>query len=128
VQKEILEAKPDAPLVVYAVFFEMVEDDRGAKARVDPRDLLDDPRATSYWDDAKVAGRWFDENVTKLGSRSGVEGRIEWDTFVLFGPDAEWALGRAPDHVSWGRPLYGERARLRDDLELLLAPKAAPGS
>lgn len=119
VQKEILEARPDAALRVYAVFFEMVDDDRGAKYRVDPKQLLDDPRVTTFWDEGKVAGRWFDENVTKLGAREGDPDRIEWDSFVLYGPNAGWEKG-PPDHVSWGRPLVQEAGRLGADLEAVL--------
>lgn len=117
-QKEILEAKPEANLRVYAIFFEMVEGDRGAKFRVNPKELLDDPRVTMFWDDRKVAGHWFDENVTKLGERQGDPNRIEWDSYVLFGPQAQWGEG-PPDHVSWGRPLVQEAERLRADLESL---------
>jgi hypothetical protein len=116
VQKEILEARPDADLRVYAIYFEMVAGDRGAKFRVKPSDLLDDPRVTMFWDDRKVAGRWFDENVTKLGAREGNPDRIEWDSFVLYGPNAKWEQG-PPDHVSWGRPLVQEAGRLKADLE-----------
>jgi len=122
VQKEILEGRPDAALRVYAIYFEMVDGDRGAKSKVDPKDLLDDPRVTSFWDDGKIAGRWFDENVTKLGERQGVSDRIEWDSYVLFGPQARWA-DSPPDHVSWGRPLVEETGRLRADLEGTLSPR-----
>jgi hypothetical protein len=122
VQKEILDAKPEANLRVYAIYFEMVEDDRGAKSRVNPKDLLDDPRVTSFWDDRKVTGRWFDENVTRLGERQGVANRIEWDSYVLFGPDAQWGES-PPDHVSWGRPLVQEAGRLGLDLEDALGAK-----
>jgi len=115
VQKEILEARPDADLRVYAIYFEMVEDDREAKSRVKPTDLLDDPRVTSFWDDRKIAGRWFDQNVTKLGEREGNPDRVEWDSFVLFDPQAQWGES-PPDHVSWGRPLVQEAGRLMDDL------------
>ncbi len=119
VQKEILEARPDAALSVYAIFFEMVDGDRGAKSRVKPSDLLDDPRVTSFWDDRKIIGRWFDENLTKLGEREGNPGRIEWDSFVLFSAGANWGDG-PPDHVSWGRPLVQEAGRLAMDLETAL--------
>ncbi len=119
VQKEILETRPDADLRVYAIYFEMVDGDRGAKSRVNPKELLDDPRVTMFWDDRKVAGRWFDENVTKLGAREGDPGRIEWDCFALFSAGANWGEGR-PDHVSWGRPLMQEAGRLAMDLEAAL--------
>ena len=116
VQKEILEPRPDAALRVYAIYFEMVDGDRGAKSRVNPKELLDDPRVTMFWDDRKIAGRWFDENVSKLGEREGNPDRIEWDSFVLFGPQAMWGES-PPDHVSWGRPLVQEAGRLKADLE-----------
>jgi hypothetical protein len=115
VQKEILDARPDADLRVYAIYFEMVEDDRGAKGRVNPKDLLDDPRVTSFWDDRKIAGRWFDENITKQGERQGEANRIEWDSYILFGREAQWGP-EGPDHVSWGRPLAQEAGRLATDL------------
>jgi hypothetical protein len=120
VQKEILEAQPEAALRVYAIYFEMVDGDEGARARVDPRELLDDPRVTSYWDERKVAGRWFDEHVTKLGSREGIEDRIEWDTYILYAGDVEWGPGSAPDRISWGRTLHGERMRLLGELGMAL--------
>jgi len=119
VQKEILEPRPNAALRVYAIYFEIVAGDRGAKFRVNPKELLDDPRVTMFWDDRKIAGRWFDENVTKLGAREGNPGRIEWDTFVLFSAGANWGDG-PPHHVSWGRPLVTEAARLARDLERVL--------
>ena len=115
-QKEILDAMPEADLRVYAIYFEMVADDLGAKSRVNPKDLLDDPRVTSFWDDRKLTGRWFDENVTKLGERQGDRNRIEWDTFILFPPEAQWG-DSPPPHVSWGRPLAREAGRLKIDLE-----------
>jgi len=116
VQKEILDEKPDSDLRIYAIYFEMTEGDRGAKSRVKPSDLLDDPRVTSFWDASKLAGRWFDENVTKQGERQGVPDRIEWDSYVLFGPEAQWGKN-PPPHVSWGRPLVQEAGRLKSDLE-----------
>jgi hypothetical protein len=115
VQKEILDAKPDADLRVYAIYFEMVEDDRGAKSRVNPKALLDDPRVTSFWDDGRIAGRWFDQNITRQGERQGDPNRIEWDSYVLFGREAHWGES-PPDHVSWGRPLVQEAGRLATDL------------
>lgn len=122
-QKEILDAHPEIELRVYAIFFEMVEGDEGARARVDPKELLDDPRVTIYWDERKVAGRWFDEHVTKLGSREGIEDRIEWDTYVLFGPEAEWSPDAPPDRIGWGRTLHGERMRLLQELHATFDPR-----
>lgn len=119
-QTNILEAKPDSDLRIYAIFFEVVAGDAGAKYEVDPRDLLDDPRVTHYWDERRLTGRWFDENVTRLGKRTGENDRIEWDTFILYGHDAEWS-DDPPRSISWGRPVISERSRLLRDLEGALA-------
>lgn len=111
---------PDADLRVYAIFFEIVAGDAGAKYEVEPRDLLDDPRVTLYWDERRLTGLWFDENVTKLGKRNGEEGRVEWDAFILYGDDVEW--GETPPHfISWGRPVIQEKARLLRELEAALS-------
>ena len=119
-QTNILEAKPDAAIRVYAIFFEIVAGDKGAKYEVDPRELLDDPRVTHFWDERRLTGRWFDENVTRLGKRTGEEGRIEWDTFILYDERAEWT-DEPPPTVSWGRPVIQEKTRLLRDLEATLA-------
>ena len=47
--------------------------------------------------------------------REGVSGRIEWDTYVLYGPEARWSE-ESSEHVSWGRPLAQEAGRLKSDL------------
>ncbi len=119
-QEEILEANPDADFRVYAIFFEIVTTDRGAKQSVDPKSLLDDPRVTMYWDDDRAAGRWFDEHVTHVGRRENERDRIEWDAYVVYDAGATWTE-RPPLHVSWGRPLIQERMRLSRDLEGSLA-------
>ena len=117
-QSNILEKNPSAKLRVYAVFFEMVSGDEGAKHKVSPHDLFDDPRVRVYWDERKVLGRWYDENVTRLGKRRGEDDRIEWDTFILYGADAKW--GEPYNQLSWGRPLNQERERLASGLEIAL--------
>lgn len=104
---------------MYAIFFEMVRSDEGAKGRVDPRELLDDPRVTLFWDDGKRIGRWYEENVTKLGRRSGQDDRVEWDAYFLYAANAHWNDRRHPV-VSWGRTVFAERERLARDLDNLL--------
>lgn len=122
-QSGLLEAHPEADVRVYAIFFEATEGDRGAKDRVAPDELLDDPRVTVFWDEEKLAGRWFDEHVTKLGERQNVEGRVEWDAFILYDPRVKWeSLAEPPIHVSWGRTIYTERERLLRDLSRALGP------
>jgi hypothetical protein len=123
VQEELLAKRRDADVKVYAIYFEIVHDDEGAKSRIDPRTLFDDPRVSVFWDDERVAGRWFDENVTHLGKRQGQEDRIEWDAFILYGPHAKWTE-QAPEAVSWGRTVYEERDRLAQDLDTTLNERA----
>lgn len=118
-QEELLAKRRDADVKVYAIYFEVVHDDRGAKSRIDPATLFDDARVAVFWDEDRVAGRWFDENVTKLGRRQGQEDRVEWDAFILFGPDARWGETK-PDTISWGRTVYEERERLAQDLDTAL--------
>lgn len=118
-QSNILDAKPDADIRVYAIFFEIVAGDDGAKYEVEPSDLLDDPRVSVYWDDRRVTGRWFEDNVTRVGARAGEEGRIEWDAFILYDDRVEWA-DEPPRIVSWGRPVIQEKNRLLRDLETSL--------
>lgn len=96
--------------------FEIVAGDEGAKYEVEPRELLDDPRVTHYWDERRLTGRWFDDNVTRIGKRTGEEERIEWDAFILYGHDAEWS-DAPPRPISWGRPVIQEKLRLLRDLE-----------
>jgi hypothetical protein len=119
VQEELLAKRKNADVRVYAIYFEVVHDDEGAKSRVDPRTLFGDSRVRVFWDESRVAGRWFDENVTKLGERQGEQGRVEWDAFILYGQDAKWGE-EPPDAISWGRTVYEERERLAQDLDSVL--------
>lgn len=115
VQSDVLEAFPDADIRVYAIFSEFTVGDAGARDEVAPDAYLHDPRVTMYWDERRLAGRWFDENVTRLGARQNQPDRVEWDAYFLYGPSAEW--GDAPPSImSWGRTIYSERERLLRDL------------
>ncbi len=78
--KEILDRYPSARLKVLAIWFDMLPGD--SRQFLDTR-VLGDPRVTYYWDEGKVAGRWFSDHVT---GGSGVT----WDTYFLYGPDARW--------------------------------------
>lgn len=122
-REELLAKRATADVKVYAIYFEVVPGDQGAKSRIDPDTLFDDPRVTVFWDDEQVAGRWFEDNVTKVGRRQGQEGRVEWDAFILFGPKAKWDE-KGAEVVSWGRTLYQERDRLARDLDAVLRQAA----
>jgi hypothetical protein len=81
-------------------------------AEVDGAGMVD-PRVTHYWDAGGVIGQPFLD-------RFGVDfGGLDYDLFLLFGPDAVW--GRAPPRpASSGATVIGERERLARDLTPLL--------
>ena len=77
---------------------------------------MGDPRVMHFWDEKRLVGRWYETEVTQLGGHG--EGRVEWDAYFLYGPDAVWDE-KPPQHVSWGRTIVGSREELNrhfDDL------------
>ena len=95
----------------------MLASDRIAKWIVEPDDLLSEPRTLHYWDEGKLIGRYYEEHVTQLGDPG--DGRIEWDAYFLYSPDATWEEG-PPEHISWGRTIVDSRERLLRDYTALL--------
>ena len=79
-QSEILRAHPGARLRVYAIWTKKLFGD--ARDRWDAAGLVD-PRVTHLWDGADVSGEWLAANVR--GYQGG-----DWDTYLLFGPEATW--------------------------------------
>lgn len=79
--------------------------------RPDVADLLDDRRASHYWDAERALGR-------DVGSMLGdPEGIAAWDVFLVYGPDAKW--GDRPS--AFGSPVVSESDRLKRALEPYLA-------
>jgi hypothetical protein len=115
VQTELLEKHRDAQLNVYAVWFNMMWSDSRDRW---PPDVLTDPRVVHFWDEDKLAGRWYEENVTRQEPASD---RIEWDAYFLHGPDVSWQED-PPELVSWGHPIVSTSERLRTDLYRALKP------
>ena len=70
---------PELDVEVYAVWFSMVATDE--RERWLP-ELLDDPRVRHFWDEEKVAGRWFAANDEALGVEFA--GETLWDVFFVF--------------------------------------------
>jgi len=77
-------------------------------------DVLTDPRVTEYWDEERVTGTWFAEN---LGFSFGP---IAWDVYYLFGPDAAWEVRPAP-LLDFGFTILGRREQLLSNVEGLIA-------
>jgi len=112
VRKEILDADPNAPLRVYAVWFDMFDGDE--RAMVDAR-LLDDPRVTQLWDQDKRAGTWYARSLTRPADPEWVE----WDAFFVYRPGPTWAESGARP-AAWGRTVIGNREDLRSAVAPLL--------
>jgi hypothetical protein len=103
---------------VFAVWFRMYPGD--AEERW-PRALFTDPRVQQAWDEPKMAGRWFLDNLRDLRPAHRVSGKFPqrvdamWDTWMLFDRQAKWK--DKPDGLlSWGYPIMATRGQLRQDL------------
>jgi hypothetical protein len=86
VQSKLLEAHPHARLRVYAIWVNKLFGD--ARNRWDAAGLTD-PRVVHLWDADDVSGGWLAGNV------AGYQGS-DWDTYLLFGPEATWTGQPAP--------------------------------
>ena len=126
-QKEILEKQPAADVRVYALWFSMLESDSRPRW---PRDALRDPRVTHLWDEKRVLGRWYAQDLKlKMWSRSlKTWSDALWDAYLLYGPKASWTSGPQP-LIGWGTSIMESREELRTKLNPLLrdSTKNAPG-
>ena len=84
-------------------------------------DVFTDPRATEYWDQERLTGRWFAEN---LGFSFGP---IAWDTYYLFGPDAAWEAEPTP-LLDSGFTTLDRREQLLSHVEGLIAQSSSEDS
>lgn len=78
-RSDILRKYPESPVRVYVIWFDMLPGD--SRQLVDTR-VLNDSRATNYYDPNRIVGSWFADR--------GGEQKIVWDTYFLYGPDATW--------------------------------------
>jgi hypothetical protein len=109
VRTNVLDRYPSAKLDVFVVWFDMLPGDTRALTDLQ---VLNDRRVTNYWDEPKALGRWYGEHVT--GS-----GRIEWDVYFLYGPDARWTDVPGPQ-LSSGGPVIGSSEDLGSAVRPLL--------
>jgi hypothetical protein len=75
---------------------------------------LTDPRVVHLWDAKDVSGAWLAGNVP------GYQGS-DWDTYLLFGPEATWQSHPTPLRSS-GAPVFDQIQRLSKALDPLLTP------
>ena len=86
-----------------------------SRSKVDVR-LISDPRATHYWDQERLLGIWFAEQEAY---ESMTFGPIAWDTYFLYGPEANW------EDVPWpvathGRTVIAASKNLENNIRELL--------
>jgi hypothetical protein len=112
VHKNVLAANPQAPLRVYAVWFESYEGDE--RELVDTR-LLADPRVTQLWDGQQLAGRWYAHELTRPDDPEWVE----WDAFFVYPPGDTWK-DAGPRPLRWGRTILGKSEELREAVGALV--------
>jgi hypothetical protein len=104
---------------VFVVWFRMYPGDEESRW---PATLFKDARVQQRWDEPKIAGKWFLDNLRDLRPARGVSGKFPqrddamWDTWMLFDRKAAWAA-RPDGLVSWGYPIMETRGQLQDDLE-----------
>ena len=110
-QSEILEAHPQARLRVYAIWVNKQVGD--ARSRWDAAGLID-PRVVHLWDAKDVSGAWLAGNVQGYQSS-------DWDTYLLFGPEATCQSHPTPLRSS-GTPVFDQIERLSQTLDPLLTP------
>ena len=113
-QSKILNAHPNARLRVYAIWVNKLFGD--ARRRWDAAGLTD-PRVVHLWDADDLSGDWL------VGNVAGYQGG-DWDTYLLFGPDATWISQPTP-LASSGGPVDHQIQHLGRALTVLLASSGA---
>jgi hypothetical protein len=111
VQSQLLNPNPQARLRVYAIWVNKQVGD--ARSRWDAAGLTD-PRVIHLWDAKDVSGAWLAGNVP------GYQGS-DWDTYLLFGPEATWTSQPSPLRSS-GAPVFDRIQDLSQTLTPLLTP------
>ena len=75
---------------------------------------MEDSRVLHFWDEKKKVGRYF---AGKDPDTDNPE--VVWDTYYLYGPDAEWTTKPAP-LISTGATVRNEAGELKNRLLPLL--------
>lgn len=84
VEKNILDAYPEADIAVFAVWFNMYPGDHQTKWN--PK-LLDDSRVSHFWDEERQLGNWY------ASEGAYPYGPIAWDMFIFYAPNSSWDDG-----------------------------------
>jgi len=114
VQTDLLDRYPSANIRVYAVWFSMYEGDSRARWR---RELMPDRRVEHFWDEERVLGRRYYNDLARLAKRrapgtKNLEGTVQWDAYMLYASGVKWDAGRT-NVISWGRTILLTRETLQ---------------
>jgi hypothetical protein len=120
-QQDLLERLPNAPLRVYAVWFNMYPSDTRSKW---PAALLTDPRVLHYWDEQRLSGTRYLAHLPAMIARRAPEtmqpsADAMWDAFFVYAPGNRWQ-DPVPVPVSWGYPIMVTRDELLRQVDALL--------
>ncbi len=127
-QQTLLDPNLNAPLRVYAVWFNMYPGDARERWRAA---LLTDARVRHYWDEQRSVGRRYLQTLARLWPVRGAETVVPqadalWDAYLLYPPDARWDE-ELPDVVSWGSTILRTKETLDLDIQRTLKPWRAKG-
>jgi hypothetical protein len=115
VQQNVLERAPQADLKVYAIWTDKLFTD--SRRKWDAGGLTD-PRVAHFWDGPDQLGGWF---VKRMKDFQGGD----WDTFLLFGPDAKWDAVPSP-LLGSGSSVIGQSDNLKKEISPLLGKLQPP--
>lgn len=88
-QRDLLAAYPDAPFQVYVLWMPVLGRDR--RDSWDPA-LIDDRRATHYWDAGAKVGRWL-HGFAPFWDHPDP---MAWDIGAVYGPTSVWPTDGPP--------------------------------
>jgi hypothetical protein len=105
---------------VYAIWYDMYPTDERSRW---PAGLLTDARVSHRWDEERLVGRWYWDELPQIREGKAAESLVPeqgpmWDAYFLYDRGATW--GDRP--VSWGYTLMRSRAALTRDLDRLGSP------
>jgi len=123
VQRTLLSPRPDAPLRVYAIWFNMYPGDARDRWR---EELLPDARVRHYWDEQRAIGRLYLQMLPRMWPMRATNTVVPqsdalWDAYLLYGSDVEWD-DQPPDVVIWGSTILRTHDSLERDLQITLTP------
>ena len=124
-QQALLDPSLDAPIRVYAVWFNMYPGDAREHWRAQ---LLTDARVRHYWDEQRSVGRVYLQILPRLWPGRAPETVLSqadalWDSYLLYPADARWD-DEPPNPISWGSTILQTKDTLEEKLEPLLKPSA----